>query len=291
MVGSLMYLTSNRPDLDTAMALTAYADADHAGCQDTRRSMSRSAQFLRDKLVSWSSKKQKSTAISTTEAEYIAISDIALCCNNVQHSRSKHIDMRHHFIREQVDNGVVEIYFVMMDYQLADKFTKALLRERFEFLLSRLGMKNKMAEGTIPAPTRTDDQLVPVKARLPIGKSNLLIDLQRKQKNPIFLISLDILQNTKFFGAFTTSANFTIDADLLRNALGITPKDLVHSFVAPSAGDLVIDFVNNLEYPEGLQFVLKIYVNSLYQPWRSILSMINQTCKTSGYDRPRHLVI
>ncbi|GJT95606.1 hypothetical protein Tco_1158743 [Tanacetum coccineum] len=51
---------------DTAMALTAYADADHAGCQDTQRSTSGSAQFLGDKLVSWSSKKQKSTAISTT---------------------------------------------------------------------------------------------------------------------------------------------------------------------------------------------------------------------------------
>ncbi|GKD54075.1 hypothetical protein Tco_1287462 [Tanacetum coccineum] len=59
---------------DTAMALTAYANADHAGCQDTRRCTSGSAQFLRDKLVSWSSKKQKSTAISTTEAEYIAMS-------------------------------------------------------------------------------------------------------------------------------------------------------------------------------------------------------------------------
>ncbi|GKF23082.1 retrovirus-related pol polyprotein from transposon TNT 1-94 [Tanacetum coccineum] len=57
------------------MALTsAYADADHAGCQDTRKSMSGSAQFLRDKLVSWSSKKQKSNVISTTKAEYIAMS-------------------------------------------------------------------------------------------------------------------------------------------------------------------------------------------------------------------------
>nr|GEW48420.1 hypothetical protein [Tanacetum cinerariifolium] len=57
MVGSLMYLTTSRPDLDTAMALTAYADADHAGCQETRRSTSGSAQFLGDKLVRWSSKK------------------------------------------------------------------------------------------------------------------------------------------------------------------------------------------------------------------------------------------
>ncbi|GJW01363.1 hypothetical protein Tco_1556614 [Tanacetum coccineum] len=59
---------------DIAMELTAYADADHAGCQDTRRSTSGSAQFLGDKLVSWSSKKHKSTVISTTEAEYIAMS-------------------------------------------------------------------------------------------------------------------------------------------------------------------------------------------------------------------------
>ncbi|GJZ54808.1 retrovirus-related pol polyprotein from transposon TNT 1-94 [Tanacetum coccineum] len=59
---------------DTAMALMAYADADHIGCQDTRRSTSERAQFLGDKLVSWSLKKQKSTAISTTEAEYIAMS-------------------------------------------------------------------------------------------------------------------------------------------------------------------------------------------------------------------------
>ncbi|GKF74752.1 hypothetical protein Tco_0224196, partial [Tanacetum coccineum] len=59
---------------DTVMALTAYANADHTGCQDTRRSTSGSAQFLSDKLVRWSSKKQTSTSISSTEAEYIAMS-------------------------------------------------------------------------------------------------------------------------------------------------------------------------------------------------------------------------
>nr|GEZ50198.1 retrovirus-related Pol polyprotein from transposon TNT 1-94 [Tanacetum cinerariifolium] len=154
---------------DTTMALTAYADADHAGCQDTRISTSGSAQFLGDKLVSWSSKKQKSIVISTTEVKYIAMSGccaqilwmrsqltdygfdfnkiplycdnrsaIALCCNNVQHFRSKHIDIRHHFIREQVKRGVVELYFVTMDNQLADIFTKALPRQRFKFILPRL---------------------------------------------------------------------------------------------------------------------------------------------------------
>ncbi|GJV91321.1 retrovirus-related pol polyprotein from transposon TNT 1-94, partial [Tanacetum coccineum] len=140
---------------DTSIALIAYAYVAHAGCQDTRRSTSGSAQFLGDRLISWSSKKQKSTAISNTEAEYIALSGccaqilwmrsqltdfgfefnkislyidnksaIALCCNNVQQSRSKHIDVWYHFIKEQVKNGVVELYFVRIEYQLADIFTK-----------------------------------------------------------------------------------------------------------------------------------------------------------------------
>nr|GEY73980.1 retrovirus-related Pol polyprotein from transposon TNT 1-94 [Tanacetum cinerariifolium] len=118
----------------------AFADADHAGCQDTRRSTSGSVQFLRERLISWSSKRQKSAAISSTEAEYIALSGccaqilwmrsqlldyglafnkilmycdnksaIALCCNNVQHSRSKHIDIRYHFIKEQDENGEIEL--------------------------------------------------------------------------------------------------------------------------------------------------------------------------------------
>nr|GEV37819.1 uncharacterized mitochondrial protein AtMg00810-like [Tanacetum cinerariifolium] len=71
---------------DTAMELTAYADVDHAGCQDTRRSTSGSAQFLGDKLVSWLSKKQKSTAISTTKAEYIVMSG---CCAQILWMRSQ----------------------------------------------------------------------------------------------------------------------------------------------------------------------------------------------------------
>ncbi|GKF72160.1 retrovirus-related pol polyprotein from transposon TNT 1-94, partial [Tanacetum coccineum] len=104
MIGSLMYLTSSRPDLIYAVCLCARS-------QDTRRSTSGSAQFLGDKLVRWSSKKQKFSAISSTEAEYITLSSksaIALCCNNVQHSRAKHIGVRYHFIKEQVKNGIVE---------------------------------------------------------------------------------------------------------------------------------------------------------------------------------------
>ncbi|GJT91844.1 retrovirus-related pol polyprotein from transposon TNT 1-94 [Tanacetum coccineum] len=77
MIGSLMYLKSSRPDIvqaDSGFELTAFSDADHAGCLDTRKSTSGGIQFLSDKLVSWMSKKQDCTAISLAEAEYVALS-------------------------------------------------------------------------------------------------------------------------------------------------------------------------------------------------------------------------
>nr|GEX43503.1 hypothetical protein [Tanacetum cinerariifolium] len=157
-------------------ALYSLKQAPRAWYDDTRRSTSGSSQFLGDKLVSWSSKKKKSTAISSTNVEYIALfgccsqilwmcsqltdygfqfnkiplyrdnkSAIALCCNNVQHSRAKHIDFRYHFIKEQVENGIMELYFIQTEHQLADIFTKPLPREIFNFLIDKLGMKRQLA--------------------------------------------------------------------------------------------------------------------------------------------------
>nr|GFA35894.1 retrotransposon protein, putative, Ty1-copia subclass [Tanacetum cinerariifolium] len=190
MIGTLLYLTASRPDLqfaifmciryqarptekhvhaikrifrylrgtvhrglwypkDSSVALIAFADADHAGCQDTRRSTSGSVQFLEERLISWSSKRQKSAVISNYGLAFNKIpmycdnkSAIALCCNNVQHSRSKHIDIRYHFIKEQVENGVIELYFINTEYQLTDLFTKALGRDRIDFLINKLGMQS-----------------------------------------------------------------------------------------------------------------------------------------------------
>nr|GEX20643.1 hypothetical protein [Tanacetum cinerariifolium] len=107
---------------DSSVALTAFADADHTGCQDTRRNYGLGF----NKIPMYCDNK----------------SVIALCCNNVQHSRSKHIDIRYHFIIEQVENEVIELYFVNTVYQLADLFTKALGRERIEFLINKLGMRS-----------------------------------------------------------------------------------------------------------------------------------------------------
>ncbi|GKC86878.1 hypothetical protein Tco_1147527 [Tanacetum coccineum] len=119
---------------DSSITLIAFADADHACCQDTRHSTSGSMQFLGDRLVSWSSKRQKSAAISRRKL------NILLCLVVVL--KSKHIDIRSHFIKEHVKNGVIELYFVNTEYQLVDIFTKALGRERIKFLINKLGMRS-----------------------------------------------------------------------------------------------------------------------------------------------------
>ncbi|GJW11570.1 retrovirus-related pol polyprotein from transposon TNT 1-94 [Tanacetum coccineum] len=178
-IGLLMYLTSSRLDLVQAgtinmglFELTTFSDADHAGCLDTRKSTSGGIQFLGDKLVSWMSKKQNCTVMSSAEAEYMMLSTscaqvmwmrtqlkdygfnynkiplycdfqsaIAISCNPVQHSRTKHIYTRYHFIKEQVENCIIELYFVRTEYQLADMFTKALPKDRFKYLVRRIGMR------------------------------------------------------------------------------------------------------------------------------------------------------
>ncbi|GJU90885.1 hypothetical protein Tco_1303308 [Tanacetum coccineum] len=168
MIGGLMYLTASRPDI----VFSTFVYADHAGCKDNCKSTSGGIQFLGEKLVSWSLKKQDCTAMSSAEAEYVSLSAccaqviwmrtqlldygykynripmycdsksaIVISCNPVQHSRTKHIDIGYHFIKEHVEKGTVELYFVETKYQLADLFTKAIPKERFEYLVYRIGMR------------------------------------------------------------------------------------------------------------------------------------------------------
>ncbi|GJR86814.1 retrovirus-related pol polyprotein from transposon TNT 1-94 [Tanacetum coccineum] len=127
---------------------------------------------LCEKLLSWSSQKEDCTTTSTAEAEYVSLSAccaqviwmrtqildygykynkilmycdsksaIAISCNLVQHLRTKHINIRYHFIKEHVEKGTVELYFIRTEYQLADLFTKALPKECFVYLVYRIGMR------------------------------------------------------------------------------------------------------------------------------------------------------
>nr|GEU33776.1 hypothetical protein [Tanacetum cinerariifolium] len=103
---------------DTAMALTAYANTDYARCQDTRRSTSGSAQFLGDKLVSWSSKKQRSTVISTTKAEYIAMSG----CLSLLSVAIMFSTQAGGHIHQSITNGAVRISTPATCYQLDEQW-------------------------------------------------------------------------------------------------------------------------------------------------------------------------
>nr|GEZ48195.1 retrovirus-related Pol polyprotein from transposon TNT 1-94 [Tanacetum cinerariifolium] len=135
---------------DSGFELTEFSDADYARCKDTFKSTFGGAQFLGEKLVSCSLKKQGCTSLSATESKYVSLttccgqvlwmrtqltdygyhfnkiplycdsrSAIAIFCNLVQHPRTKYIAARYHFIKEHVEKGTIELYFVKTDYQLA----------------------------------------------------------------------------------------------------------------------------------------------------------------------------
>nr|GFA35092.1 hypothetical protein [Tanacetum cinerariifolium] len=128
----------------TPVDQTKYRNSDHAGCLDSRKSTSGGIPFLGgDKLISWSSKKQDYYGFHLDKIPMYCDSKatIAISCNPVQHSHTKHIDVRYHFIKEKVEKGIVELFFVGTEYQLADLFTKALPEERFKYLVRRLGMR------------------------------------------------------------------------------------------------------------------------------------------------------
>ncbi|WVZ53337.1 hypothetical protein U9M48_004297 [Paspalum notatum var. saurae] len=193
MIGSLLYLTVTRPDIQFAvchcvryqaspktshhqvvkrifrylkftpelglryssgssLSLRGFSDADHASCRIDRKSTFGTCQFLGTSLVSWSPRKQASVSLSTTEAEYIAtatlideatLSDyglrfgripllvdstsaISIAKNTVLHSRTKHIDVRFHFLRYHYEKGDIDLVHVATQNQLADIFTKSL---------------------------------------------------------------------------------------------------------------------------------------------------------------------
>ncbi|GJX97951.1 retrotransposon protein, putative, unclassified [Tanacetum coccineum] len=172
-------------------------------------------QSIGDKLVSWMSKRQDCTAMSSAKAEYVALSAscaqvmwmrtqlkdygfnynkiplyydsqsaVAISCNPVQHSRTKNIYTRYHFIKEHVENGIIELYFVRTEYQLADMFTKALPEDRFQYLVRQIGMRClTLAELEIATRTRTTKESVRFSA--------LSLALEEKSSNMMFFKMLN----------------------------------------------------------------------------------------------------
>ncbi|XP_070011151.1 uncharacterized mitochondrial protein AtMg00810-like [Nicotiana sylvestris] len=151
--------------------LIGYADVDYTGNLVDKKSTSGMPHFLGSCLISWGTRKQNSVALSTAEAEYVASASccaqllwikqqlddfrvltncVALLCDNtsalnmtknpVQHKRTKHIDVRHHFLRDNVEKGLICMKFCSTEDQIADIFTKTLSREQFERNRVKLGL-------------------------------------------------------------------------------------------------------------------------------------------------------
>jgi hypothetical protein len=161
----------------SSLRLVAYSDADWAGCPDTRWSVTGWCMFLGDSLISWKSKKQARVSKSSTESEYRAMSTacseivwlrwllaelgfsqsdstplhadntsaIQIAANPIYHERTKHIEVDCHSIREALDNRVISLPHVSTTLQIADVFTKAMTRQRHQFLVGKLMLLDRPA--------------------------------------------------------------------------------------------------------------------------------------------------
>ncbi|GKD54322.1 hypothetical protein Tco_1287709 [Tanacetum coccineum] len=277
MVGSLMYLTASRPDL--VFAVCMYARYQALPTKKHLKALKRVFWYLRG-TINWGLWYPKDTAMALTayaDADHTAV------------------------YLEKLDSGLT-----VLDSSLANILDSGLVRlpdsgltcfcliEVWSVLLD----SDKMADKNVsaPTPTRSDDQILLFAAWVPIGKSNYEFTASAL----VPTICIQQFWNTLTYEAKTGAysfeldeTRFVLDANLLRGALEITPIDQAHQFVSPLSGDAIMDFVNELGYTEVIHFVSRMAVNNLYQPWRAILSMINQclTGKTSRNDRPRYPVL
>ncbi|GJR42152.1 hypothetical protein Tco_1310255 [Tanacetum coccineum] len=305
MIGGLMYLTASSPTLhlpllyvhDSRFKLIAYSDVNHAGCHDDCKSTSGGIQFFGKKFMSWSSKKQDCTTMSTAEAEYISLSAyyaqiiwmktqlldygyrfnkilmycdsksaIAISCNSVQHSCTKHINIRYHFIKEHVERGTFELYFVGTEYQLADLFTKALPKERFEYLVHRIANK-----------------------RFELEEANKKIDLVQPSCPPSSKILENILMRHPLRFALTASASVPwIYIQQVWHTLRLDDSKERFIFFIDTKEFTFSIFFNELSYAIRIRLAGHFATKDLSQPWQTLKKIFSRcsTTRVTGIDQP-----
>ncbi|GKA63862.1 retrovirus-related pol polyprotein from transposon TNT 1-94 [Tanacetum coccineum] len=236
MIGSLMYLTST------------FVDDDHVGCQDTRRSTFGSMQLLGDRLVSFGLAFNKIPLYCDNK------SDIALCCNNVQHLRSKHIDIRYHIIKEQVENGVVELYSTEQNIS-------------WQTSLPRHDLLYDHAKACVYFSTQPELLIIEE------------IFIQQ------FWYTIKKTKKILFYEFCLADKKFLVDVELYRKILDIYPRVPNEDFMAPPSKKALLTFLIELRYKGLLDNLARIFVDHMHQPWRTLAKIIS-TCLSGKTSRP-----
>ncbi|GJS52012.1 putative ribonuclease H-like domain-containing protein [Tanacetum coccineum] len=304
---------------DSGFELIAYSDADHAGCKDDCKSTSGGLQFLGGKLVSWSSKKQDCTAMSTAEAEYVSLS---ACCAQVIWMRTQLLDYGYKYNRipmyydsklllfHAIQSNILRRSTLTSEYQLADLFTKALPKERFEYLVHRIEFI--MAQSQRQADVH-QDELCPPNKRYALMDANKNIDLDNLMCPNESKILANILQNhpLRFSIAASSSvpwiylgklwhtlkedgSKYRLSFVLDRKELTMTHDDFRTIFQLPQATDnnherfvaapkfseMVPFFLNDLGFTLELRSPSNFKMTGLVQPWQTLCKMFSRCLTT-----------
>ncbi|GJR80904.1 hypothetical protein Tco_0151689 [Tanacetum coccineum] len=312
MIEGLMYLTASRPDIAFATFVCARYQArlTEKHLKEGVTMIARAhLEKMGDKLVSWSSKKQNCTTMLTVEAEYVSLSAcyaqimwirtqlldygdrytkipmycdsksaIAISCNPVQHSRTKHINIRYHFIKEHAEQGTIELYFVGIEYQLVDLFTKALPKERFEYLVHRIV---EQMECKIVGQLLVDHALsyaLTANANVPA------VYLQQ------FWKTVRLVVNANETIRFTVDRKeITYTMDMFRSTLKLPVETSENPFIISATLKFIHPFLKIVGYQGNVDKVSAFFTKYLAQPWKTMFKVFNRclTSRTSGLDQSK----
>ncbi|GJY58882.1 hypothetical protein Tco_0458774 [Tanacetum coccineum] len=193
-------------------------------------------------------------------------SAIALCCNNVQHSRAKYIDIRYHFIKEQVENGIVELYFIQTEYQLGK------------------------CNGRIPRGLKPKEETFQV----------VLEALALTACYPGFIITVDVPElymhqfwnsvykhDTFYRFKIDKKKRFKLTLEVFRDIFQICPRIQGRDFDALPSEEDTISFLRDLGHTEVINSINDVVVDQMHQPWRTFAALINRSLsgKTSALDK------
>nr|GEX79484.1 hypothetical protein [Tanacetum cinerariifolium] len=245
MIGTIMYLISSRPDLVFALCMCARYQA-----KPTKKhlhAVKRIFRYLRRtiNMGMWYSK--DSCIALTTFADVDHAS-----CQDTKKSMSENIT----FIKEQVKNEVVELYFIRTEYQLADIFTKPLARERLEFLINKLETQQVIA---------LDEKWVPSTERVKISFTNVRLETTMHQKEETFQVFINLwytikkVKDSYSYEFLLSNKKCIVAADVFRKILGICPRVKGEEFTEVQDDDATLTFLIDL----GCKGPLHKYTNIL----------------------------